>query len=129
MMKNHLLLLIEDNPLLTGMYQAAFEEAGFGVIFAHDGETGLALAKTKKPEGIVLDLLMPGMSGLDVLEKLKEDDRTKDIGVVVLTIDTKKDDLDKAKKLGALDCLIKSELTLADIVARTVSFFDGEKNK
>lgn len=122
-MKKRLLLLIEDNPLLTGMYRAAFEEAGFDVIFAHDGEAGLLLAQTKKPEGIVLDLLMPGISGLDVLKKLKADGTTKDIGVVVLTIDTKKADLDKARKLGALDCLIKSDLTLADIVTRASAFF------
>lgn len=122
-MKKRLLLLIEDNPLLTGMYRAAFEEAGFEVIFAHDGEEGLSLAQTKKPEGIILDLLMPGLSGLDVLKKLKTDDGTKDIGVVVLTIDTEKTDLDKAKQLGALDCLIKSDLTLADIVTRASSFF------
>lgn len=122
-MEKKLLLLVEDNPLLTSMYQTAFEKAGFEVIFAHDGETGLAMAKEKKPIGIVLDLLMPGMSGLDVLKRLKEDKNTKDIDVVVLTIDTAKEDLAKAKNLGALDCLIKSELTLADIVTRASAFF------
>jgi DNA-binding response OmpR family regulator len=122
-MKKRLLLLIEDNPLLTGMYRSAFEEAGFDVVVAHDGESGLQLAHAKIPEGIVLDLLMPGMPGLDVLKKLKGDKDTQGIGVVILTTDTKKDDLDEAKKLGALDCLIKSDLTLADIVARTSSFF------
>lgn len=122
-MVKHLLLLVEDNPLLTEMYRAAFEKADFTVIFAHDGETGLALAKEKNPEGIVLDLLMPGIDGFTVLEQLKDSQKTKDIKIIVLTSVTKTEDLERAKKLGALDCLIKSEFTLAEIVARVRSFF------
>lgn len=122
-MKKKLLLLIEDNPLLTAMYETAFAKAGFEVIFAHDGETGLALAKDKKPDGIILDLLMPGMNGFSVLEKLKEDETTRDITVVVLTVVTKQEDLERAKQLGAADCLIKPELTLAEIVKRVGSHF------
>ena len=123
-MKKRLLLLIEDNPLLTGMYKTAFENAGFEVIFAHDGESGLTMAKSENPEGIMLDLLMPGMSGFQVLEELKKNDNTKDIKVVVLTADEKKEDLDKAKELGAIDCLIKPELTLAEIVSRATTSFN-----
>jgi DNA-binding response OmpR family regulator len=113
-----LLLLIEDNPLLTGVYKAAFERAGFDVILAHDGKSGLELAKTKKPAGIVLDLLMPGIDGFGVLQELKTDASTKDVKTVVLTSDTKQEDVEKAKRLGAVDYLVKSELNLADIVAR-----------
>lgn len=123
-MKKKLLLLVEDNPLLTSMYETAFENAGFEVIFAHDGETGLALAREKQPDGILLDLRMPGMSGFTVLEKLKEDKNTSGITVVVLTIVTKEDELEKAMKLGAVDCLVKPELTLAEIVKRVIVHLD-----
>ena len=58
-----------------------------------------------------------------MLKKLKSAKETQDIGVVILTTDTKQDDLNEAKKLGALDCLIKSELTLSDIVTRASAFF------
>lgn len=126
-MKKRLLLLIEDNPLLTGMYKTAFENAGFEVIFAHDGETGLTMAKNERPEGILLDLLMPGMSGFEVLEKLKKSEDTKHIKVIILTSHGKKEDSEIVKKLGAIDCLIKPELTLAEIVARTTSSFDSVK--
>lgn len=119
-----LLLLIEDNPLLTGMYKAAFEKADCEVIFAHDGETGLSLAKEKKPDGIILDLLMPGMDGFAVLEKLKSDRATKHIKVIVLTVIAKEDAREKAKKLGAVDYLIKPELALAEIVKRILGHFN-----
>lgn len=114
---------------MISMYEAAFEKAGFEIIFTHDGKTGLALAKNKKPDSIILDLLMPGMDGFAVLEKLKKDRVTKDIKVIVLTIVTKKEDLERAKKLGALDCLIKSELTLAEIVRRVIRHLSGQENQ
>ena len=115
--------MIDDNALLTGLYQAAFERAGFSVVFAHDGETGLALAREKKPDGIILDLLMPGMDGFLVLSELKKDSATKDIKTIVLTTLIKKEDLQRAKSLCALECLVKSELRLTDIIDRVSSFF------
>ena len=122
MPKKTLLLLIDDNPLLTGVYKAAFERAGFDIILAHNGKVGLALAKEKIPDGIVLDILMPGIDGFTVLQELRADTTTKDIKTIVLTSIAKPEDLEKAKRLGALECLVKSELTLADIVARTSAY-------
>ncbi len=117
------LLLIEDNALLSGLYQNAFEKAGFSVVFAHDGETGLSLAREKKPDGIILDLLMPGTDGYHVLSELKRDDATKGIKTIVLTTLIKKEDLARAKRLGAIDCLVKSELRLAEITERVSAHF------
>ncbi len=123
MPKKTLLLLIDDNPLLTGVYKSAFERAGFEIILAHNGKTGLALAKEKQPHGIVLDILMPGIDGFTVLQELRADATTKDIKTIVLTSVAKEEDLEKARRLGALDCLVKSELTLADIVSRATKDF------
>jgi len=120
-MNKTLLLLIEDNPLLTGLYRAAFEKKGFEVIFAHDGESGLTLAKARKPHLIVLDLLMPGMDGYEVLARIKNDAETAHIKVVILTIINEKGAQKKAVKLGAVDFLVKSDLTLAKIVERIIT--------
>src|SRR3989304_3600865 len=103
--KKRLLLLIEDNPLLSGLYQSAFERAGLGVEVSHDGESGLALARQKRPHAILLDLLMPGMSGYDVLGALKKDAATKNIRVIILTVLDEKKAQEKARKLGAADYL------------------------
>ena len=122
-MKRKILLLIEDNPLLIGMYEAAFEAAGYVVLLAHSGDEGIALAKKEMPSNIILDLLMPGTDGFGVIKALQEDPNTKGIGIVVLTSDTKVEDLERAKNLGARDCLIKSELTLVEIVQKAVALF------
>ncbi|OGC62309.1 hypothetical protein A3J33_02985 [candidate division WWE3 bacterium RIFCSPLOWO2_02_FULL_53_10] len=119
--KKRILLLIEDNPLLSGLYQSAFEKAGLEVEIAHDGESGLALARQGKPSAILLDLLMPGMSGYEVLEALKKDATTKNIRVIILTIINEKEAQEKARKLGAVDYLIKTDLELPEIVKRVVS--------
>lgn len=121
--EKNILLLIEDNPLLVGMYKAAFENKGFAVIFAHDGEAGFKIAKKEKPDLILLDLLMPGLGGFEVLEMLKANKLTKGIKVVVLTIDDKIEDREKAMKMGAEDYLIKQELELQEIVERVAKKF------
>ncbi len=120
-----LLLLIEDNPLLTGMYQAAFEKAGFSIIVAHDGATGLALAKEKKPTGVILDLYMPGTNGFEVLTTLSGDESLKTMKAIVLTSSTTPGDKERATRLGAADFLVKSELTLASIVSRAAEHFSS----
>src|SRR3989337_228631 len=112
--KKRILILIEDNPLLSGLYQSAFEKAGLEVEIAHDGESGLALARQGKPSAILLDLLMPGMSGYEVLEALKKDATTKNIRVIILTIINEKEAQEKARKLGAVDYLIKTDLELPE---------------
>lgn len=125
MIKHTILLLIEDSPLLTAMYQAALEKAGFDVLVAHDGETGLSIAKEKKPSGIILDILMPGMDGYEVLKKIKEDKDTRNAKVIILSIVAEKEAQEKAKKLGAADYIVKTDLTLSETVEKIVSFFHG----
>jgi len=123
MPKRYVLLLIEDNPLLVGMYKTALEKKGLEVLFAHDGETGIQIAKKQKPEIVLLDLLMPGIDGFEVLKRLKKDKTTRKIKVIVLTVAKDKQSQEKAKKLGAVDYLIKSELKLQEIVKRVVAYF------
>lgn len=121
--KKHILLLVEDNPLLVGLYKAAFEKHGINVLFAHDGETGLAVAKEKKPEIILLDILMPGVSGLEMLENLRKDPQTKEIKVIILSIVTENETRQKVEALGVTDYLIKSEMKLGEIVDRVAKHF------
>lgn len=123
----HILLLIDDNPLLRGMYEAAFANRGLKVFFAHDGESGIKIAKEQKPHVILLDLLMPGIDGFEVLKRLKEDPDTQNIKVVILTIIADQKHRTKAEKLGAHDYLIKSELKLNEIVERVMKHFSEEK--
>jgi len=120
--KHSLLLIIEDNPLLVGMYRSAFEGAGFDVIVAHDGNAGLELAKKQKPKAVIVDVLLPGMDGLQVLREIKSDPETKDMKVMILTILDQEEIKKQALDLGAEDFIMKSELRLGEIVNKVKSY-------
>ena len=117
------LLIIEDNPLLTDLYKTAFEKEGVEGLVAHDGETGLNIIKEKRPHLVVLDLLMPGIDGFGVLERVRNDPDVAHTKVVVLTIVSEKEAQEKAHRLGVADYLIKSELMVQEIVERVLKHF------
>lgn len=120
-MKHKLLLIVEDNPLLVGMYRAAFEKEGLDVVVAYNGKDGLAEIKKDKPSVVLLDVLMPDMTGIEVLKKLRADKSLNDTKVVVLTIVGDEKTKKEAKDLGVIDYLIKSEVELAEIVKKVMS--------
>lgn len=124
-MTKRLLLVIEDNPLLTGLYQAAFTKQGMEALFAQSGEEGLKLAREKKPQVVALDLLMPGISGLEVLKQLKQDPATKDIKVIIATVMSDERSKQAVLKLGAVDYIVKSDFKLEQVVERMMKHFDS----
>lgn len=105
------LLIIEDDPYVRRMYQRLFDLNGYDVKMAEDGAQGIEMAKALKPVMILLDIMMPGMDGLQVLEKLKADPETKDIIIVMLTNLGEEKAIKKATALGASDFIIKSNFT------------------
>lgn len=110
-------LLIEDEEMLANMYEVKFKNEGFDLIKALDGAQGLKLAKSEKPDFILLDIIMPKMDGFSVLKSLKEDMETKNIPVVLLTNLGQEEDIDRGKKLGAVGYLVKANITPAEVVA------------
>lgn len=110
-------LLIEDDSLMVKMYNMKFTHDGFNVETALDGEEGLQKAKSTKPDVIVLDIMLPRMSGTEVLEKLKEDPETANIPVIVLTnLNITEGDVAKCKNLGAKEILAKTDVTPQEVV-------------
>jgi DNA-binding response OmpR family regulator len=112
------ILFIEDESALQKTLGDILREEGYEMISALDGETGLRLAKEKKPELILLDLILPKISGLEVLKKLKEEKETKDIPVIVLTNLEDIKDVDKAIELGAKTYLVKAQYSLEEVVQK-----------
>lgn len=110
------ILIVEDDIPLRDMYEERLKMEDFDVSVATDGEEGLAKTTEEKPDLIILDLMMPKISGMDVLDILKSTSKTKDIPVIVLTALT----TSKTKSLvyGAEDYLVKAESSLEDIVAK-----------
>ncbi len=111
-----LVLLVEDDVFLSGIYQKKFEMEGFKVTTADNGEKALVEAKKKKPNIILLDILLPKLDGFAVLEKLKADPETKPIPVILLTNLGQKDDVEKGLEAGAADYLIKAHFKPSEVV-------------
>jgi CheY-like chemotaxis protein len=103
------ILIIEDDPLMSRMYQKIFKFEGFEVDFAGDGEAGLDKIRTGKPTLVLLDIMMPKMNGLEVLDKVKLDPETKDIPIIMLTNLAGTQDAEAALEKGAVKYIIKSE--------------------
>ena len=109
------ILIVEDEETISSMYKASMSKAGFEVVLANDGKEGLKIATESKPNLILLDIMMPKMDGFAVLEKLKSDDSTKNIPVVMLTNLGQSEDKEKGRKLGAVDYWVKADFTPAQV--------------
>jgi DNA-binding response OmpR family regulator len=111
-------LIIEDEKDLRFFIARALKEEGFEVIEAIDGEEGIEKAKKEKPDLILLDLLLPGISGYEVLIRIKKDPELEIIPVLILSNLGQQEEIEKGLKLGAVDYLIKANFTLNEIIER-----------
>ncbi len=117
MTENKKILLIEDDPFMVRMYQTKFENDGYPVKVAFNGEEGLEFAEKELPAVILLDIMMPKMDGFEVLKRLKGNSKTKDIPVFLLTnLGGEEKDIKKGKALGAIDYLVKSRMQPKEVV-------------
>ncbi len=117
-------LIIEDDPLMSRMYQKIFTFQKYDVDTAGDGEEGLAKVAETHPTIILLDVMMPKMNGLQVLEKLKADPATKSIPVIMLTNLAGQQDAETALSKGAVKYIVKSEhepREIADMVEEVIA--------
>lgn len=114
--KSKKILIVEDDIALRNVYEMRFKLDNYDVIVAGDGEEGLSLAVKEKPSIVLLDLMMPKISGMDVLDILKSTPETKKIPVIVLTALTQDNVKTKGFVFGADDFMVKSESKLEEIV-------------
>lgn len=112
------ILLIEDDSFLADIYLTKFKEAGFEIKIARDGENGIIKTKEEKPDLILLDIVLPRRDGLEVLRDLKQEKSTKKIPVVVFSNLGQKQDIEKALQRGAVDYIVKSQYTPAEVVSK-----------
>lgn len=110
------ILIIEDDPLIQRLYQKAFGFGGHEVLTASDGREGLVKAEKSNPTLVLLDIMMPRMNGLEVLERLKAKTETRKIPVVILTNLAGAQDAEAALAKGAVKYLVKSEYTPKQVV-------------
>jgi CheY-like chemotaxis protein len=113
------LMLVEDDNNLREIYEARLRAEGYTIVSAKDGEEALVLAKAEKPDLIIADIMMPKISGFEMLDILRNTDGLKEVKVIMLTALGQNDDQQRANQLGADRYLVKSQVTLEDIVKVT----------
>jgi CheY-like chemotaxis protein len=120
-------MLVEDDNNLREIYEARLAAEGYEIVSAHDGEEALALAVKELPDLIISDIMMPKISGFDMLDILRSTPETKDTKVVMMTALSQAEDKERADKLGADRYLVKSQVTLEDIIRVTKELLGDEE--
>jgi len=123
--KEKRILLVEDDRFLRRACEGSMRQRGFTVLTATDGEEGLRLARAEPPDLILLDMLMPKLSGLEVLRALKAEEGTRVIPVLVLSNSSREGDMQEAMKLGAVGYLVKADLSLQELGDRVTQLLEG----
>lgn len=116
------ILIVEDDPLLVKMYSTKFGKEGFSVLTAQDGEEGLQMALNNKADFIILDVMMPKLSGIDLLTKLRSDPAHTQVPVIVLTNLTQKEEALKVQNLNVKEYLVKANFTPSEVVNKVKQY-------
>lgn len=114
--KQKMILLVEDDDNLASVYETRLQAEGFATKRVANGEEALAAALQTKPDLILLDVMMPKVSGFDVLDILRNTPETAEVKVIMLTALSQDSDKQRATNLGVEDYLIKSQVVIADVV-------------
>jgi CheY-like chemotaxis protein len=112
------ILIIEDEAFLIDMYEMKFKQDGYEVLRAMDAMTGIELAKSTRPDLILLDIVMPGTSGFEVLKELKGQPEYKSIPILIFSNLGQKEEIDQGLALGANGYIVKSDLTPRQLVEK-----------
>jgi DNA-binding response OmpR family regulator len=110
--------IIEDDPVISQMYRMKFEADGFDVQLANNGKSGIALVETFIPDIILLDLQMPEMNGVDALEAIRKNEKSKDTPVIILTNLGEEESPKQLQSLGIIGYIVKANLTPRQVVQR-----------
>jgi len=104
---NNKILLVEDEPDIIRLVKFTLEQRNFEVVATSNGLAAIEIASTEKPDLILLDVMMPVINGYDTCVRLKKNEKTKDIPVIILSAKAQKKEVDRALKVGAADFIAK----------------------
>jgi len=112
------ILMIEDEVPTGGALKKKLENEGFEVLWARDGEAGLNMALKEKPKLILLDIILPKLDGMSVLDSLRADEWGKDVPIIILSNLGTAEEFEKGREKGVGDYLIKTDWSLEDVVKK-----------
>ncbi len=120
-------LLIEDDPFLSSLLGNRLKREGFDVLSVKSGNEAVKSLKSFVPDLVLLDLILPGKSGFEVLEEMKADPQAPKVPVVVISNLGQESDLARGRELGAVDYIIKARTTIDDMVQKVRDFLSQPK--
>jgi DNA-binding response OmpR family regulator len=123
------LLLVEDEAGFRRVYQDLFDADGYNVLTAEDGEAGWAFTKQNKPDLVLLDLWLPKLDGFEVLRRIREDEETKKIPVLIFTVSGEAEEITKALEMGADDYTVKGFYTPRQILGMVEGLLDASQGR
>lgn len=118
MAENKTILIIEDDKFLRQLISQKLSKEGYEIIEAVDGEEGAEKVKETKPDLVLLDLILPGIDGFEVLSQIKRDEALNSIPVIILSNLGQREDIERGVNLGAADYLIKAHFTPGEIIEK-----------
>lgn len=121
------ILIVEDEESLLEALKLKLEKAGVDVLTAGTGEEALAILKNRRPALISLDIILPKMNGIEVLQNIRRDEKIKDLPVVIVSVSGGIEKVKRAFGLNVIDYLVKSEYTIDNIVKKLKSILDDIK--
>ena len=116
MRKKTKILIAEDDKFLSRVLSDKFTREGYEVSVASNGLEAINKIKAEKPDVVLLDIVMPGKSGFEILEEVKKDKKYKDIPIIILSNLGQKIDIERGKKFGVIDYLVKSNIPINDVL-------------
>ena len=112
------IMIVEDDRFLSSLMKARLEKEGFAVVQAFDGEEALQALKSTVPSLVILDLIMPKVTGFEVLQAISINPQVSKVPVVILTNLAQDSDIEKARALGAKEYFVKVKVSIDDLVGR-----------
>ena len=112
------ILLVDDDKFICHLYEFHLKSVGFEVEIAEDGVRAVKMIKSKKPDLILLDIIMPEKNGFEVLQEIKQDDEVKSVPVIILTNLSQKSDMEECLRLGAVEFLVKDNYMVDQVIEK-----------
>lgn len=121
------ILLVEDEPLLANLLKQRLEKDGIEVTLARDGEEALARLRDSKPDLILLDIILPKISGFELMETLQADPQFERAPVIVISNLGQESDVARGAALGAIEYFVKAKVSIEELVEHVKTFLTGQK--
>ncbi len=120
------ILLVEDERLLSNLLRQRLEKDGFKVEAVSDGDEALKFLKTNKPDLVLLDVILPKMSGFELMEKLRDDAEFQKVPIIIMSNLGQESDVEKGQMLGAVGYFVKAKLSIEELAGKVREFLGSK---